>query len=210
MTDQPLGLRERKRLETRTQLERAAVRLAAELGVENATVEAICATVPVSVRTFFNYFESKEDAIIGVRDIEFDEAAIERHARENAGLPLTGRIIGLLLEALAPAIADTDLHEARLAIIKQHPELLSRQIAQVGRAGEKLIAATAGLLAHDVRFAGLGADERSATAELILPLCGGAVRLAVKEWVSAGGERSLPELHRRAVELAGKAIETLS
>jgi AcrR family transcriptional regulator len=210
MADQSLGLRERKRLETRTQLERAAVRLVAELGLEYATVEAICATVPVSTRTFFNYFESKEDAILGVRDVVFGDEAIERHARENAGQPLVSRIIGLLLEALAPAIADTELHEARLAIIKQHPELLSRQIAQMSRAGEKLIAATAAILAHDSRFAALGADERSATAELILPLCGGAVRLAIKEWISAGGERSLPELHRRAVELAGKAIETLS
>ncbi|WP_426626127.1 TetR/AcrR family transcriptional regulator [Leifsonia sp. McL0607] len=210
MGNESLGLRERKRLETRAQLERAAVLLASDVGLENATVEAICATVPVSVRTFFNYFESKEDAILGVREFELDEQSVERHVRESEGRPLAERVIALLLESLAPAIADTRLHEARMAIIKQHPELLGRQVAQMSRAGERLVAATAAILAHDSRFAPLGADEQNTTAELILPLCGGAVRLAVKEWVSAGGERSLPQLQRRAVELVGKVISTLS
>ena len=210
MSNDTPGLRERKRLETRAQLELAAVRLAGEVGPEHATVEAICVTVPVSVRTFFNYFESKEDAILGVRDFEFDGDSLERRLRENRGAPLRDQIIGLLLEALAPVIADTDLHQARMAIIKQHPALLTRQLAQMSRAGEKLIAATAVILADDSRFAALGADERNTTAELILPLCGSAVRLAVKEWVTTGGDHSLPEIQRRAIELTGKAISTLS
>ncbi|GAA1443565.1 TetR/AcrR family transcriptional regulator [Leifsonia poae] len=209
MINETLGLRERKRLETRAQLERAAVLLAQEVGLENTTVDAICASVPVSPRTFFNYFESKEDAVLGVRDIPIDDELVAAHLASTAGESLTAQVIGLLLHALGPGIADTELHEARLAIVRQHPSLLTRQIAQMTRMGEQLTAATATLLSHDPSFAAVPADERNTLAELILPLCGGAVRVAVKEWVAAGGDRSPHELSRRAVELAGKAIETL-
>jgi AcrR family transcriptional regulator len=209
VTNETIGLRERKRLETRAQLERAAVLLTQEIGLENATVDAICASVPVSPRTFFNYFESKEDAVLGVRDVPLDDSLVAEHLVRTAGEPLTAQVIGLLVLALEPAIADTELHEARLAIIKLHPGLLSRQIAQMTRMGEQLVAAISTLLAHHAAFDGTSADERNTLAELILPLCGGAVRVAVKEWVAAGGDRSPRELSRRAVELAGKAIEAL-
>jgi AcrR family transcriptional regulator len=207
--NETLGLRERKRLETRAQLERAAVLLAQEVGPENATVDAICASIPVSPRTFFNYFESKEDAILGVRDIPIDDELVAVHLAETAGQSLTEQVIGLLLRVMGPAIADTELHEARMELIKQHPGLLSRQIVQMTRMGEQLTTATSALLAHDPAFDGATADERNTLAELILPLCGGAVRVAVKEWVATGDERSPHELRRRAVELAGKAIDTL-
>ncbi|MEJ1229402.1 MAG: TetR/AcrR family transcriptional regulator [Galbitalea sp.] len=62
------GLRERKRAETRERLETAAVTIAARDGLEHATVDAICQAADVSPRTFFNYFDSKEDAIVGLRD----------------------------------------------------------------------------------------------------------------------------------------------
>jgi AcrR family transcriptional regulator len=210
MADEAIGLRERKRAQTRAQLERAAVLLVQKVGLEKATVEAICASVPVSSRTFFNYFESKEDAVLGVRDIAFDDEVIAAHRIRMAGEPLTAQVIGLLLLALGPALADAELHGARLAIIRQHPSLLSRQIAQMTRMGEQLIHATSTLLANEAAFAGLSAEERNIRAELILPLCGGAVRVAVREWVAAGDDHSSPEISRRAVELAGKAIETLT
>lgn len=173
-------------------------------------MEAICATVPVSARTFFNYFESKEDAILGVRDLRIDDELIAEHSAETAGQTLVSRVVGLLVTVVGSSIADPELHEARMQIIAQNPGLLGRQFAQMSHVGEQLVAATSTLLAHDPALAGATADERNVLAELIFPLCGGAVRVAVKEWIAAGGEEPTHELRRRAVELAGKAISALS
>jgi AcrR family transcriptional regulator len=210
VTSETLGLRERKRLETRAQLERATVLLVAEVGLENATVDAICAKVLVSPRTFFNYFESKEDAILGMRDLPVDDAFVAQHRADTAGQSIVEQIVGLLLHVIGPAIGDTALHDARLAIVKEHPELLRRQFAQMTRMGEQLVAGVSDLLSHDQAFSAYDAAERASLAELILPLCGGAIRAAVKEWVADGTERDADELRTRAVELAGKAIQALS
>ncbi|MFF1878817.1 TetR/AcrR family transcriptional regulator [Leifsonia sp. NPDC058230] len=209
MTTETLGLRERKRRETRAQLEHAAVQLALEVGLENATVDAICAVVPVSPRTFFNYFETKEDAILGVRDVPLDDEAVAEHLAQHAGETLVSSVTALLLHALGPAIADTDLHAARKQLIKEHPTLLGRQIAQMARMGEQLTAAVVTILLEDSAFAGREAADRQAVAEIVLSLCGGAVRVAVKDWVASGTDRTPDELHRRAVELAGKALRLL-
>ena len=58
-----LGVGNRKR-ETRRAIRDAALDLALENGLENLTVEAIAQAAGVSPRTVFNYFDSKEDALV--------------------------------------------------------------------------------------------------------------------------------------------------
>lgn len=58
------GLRETKKARTRAALARAALKLVAEEGLHGTTIEAIAARADVSPRTFFNYFESKDEAVV--------------------------------------------------------------------------------------------------------------------------------------------------
>jgi AcrR family transcriptional regulator len=63
------GLRERKKLVTRAALTAAALQLAVERGADHVTAEDIAEAADVSVRTFFNYFPTKEAAFVA-DDIE--------------------------------------------------------------------------------------------------------------------------------------------
>ena len=64
MADQrPLGLRERKKLDTRKALSDAAVALMHERSPENVVREDIAERAGVSLRTFSNYFATKYDAV---------------------------------------------------------------------------------------------------------------------------------------------------
>lgn len=60
----PSGLCEAKKARTRADLARAALLLAAEESLHGTTVEAIAARAGVSPRTFFNYFDSKDEAVV--------------------------------------------------------------------------------------------------------------------------------------------------
>jgi AcrR family transcriptional regulator len=60
----PAGLRERKKLKTRTTIRREALRLIKQQGYQNTTVEQISAAADISPRTFSRYFPTKEAVLL--------------------------------------------------------------------------------------------------------------------------------------------------
>jgi AcrR family transcriptional regulator len=67
----PTSLRERKKAETRAALSQAVLRLALERGLDAVTADDIAAAANVSVRTFHNYFGTKEEALVAAWKSEF-------------------------------------------------------------------------------------------------------------------------------------------
>jgi AcrR family transcriptional regulator len=66
--DQFLGRRERKKIETRTALHRAAIELFSSNGFRQTRISEIADAADVSESTFFRYFDSKEGvALEGIR-----------------------------------------------------------------------------------------------------------------------------------------------
>jgi AcrR family transcriptional regulator len=62
---QESGLRERQRIQTLLDLHHAASAIAIEQGLAAATIDAITSQADVSRRTFFNYYATKEVAVLG-------------------------------------------------------------------------------------------------------------------------------------------------
>lgn len=64
----PLGLRERKKQQTKQALEQAAFELFARKGYAETTVEDIAAAAQVSRASFFRYFGAKQDVLAADED----------------------------------------------------------------------------------------------------------------------------------------------
>ena len=82
-----MGLRERKKVETRAALSWAAIRLVVQHGYDNVRVEDIAAAANVSPRTFNNYFTSKAEAITA-RHLDRLRAVVAALRERPAGEPL--------------------------------------------------------------------------------------------------------------------------
>jgi AcrR family transcriptional regulator len=205
-----VGLRERKRLETRERLETAATEIVLRDGLEHATVDAICAAADVSARTFFNYFDRKEDAVIGVRDGELTDETIADELAAKPNAEPVERVIHLLFRILRPSIASTRLHKARIEIMKAHPELLGRMAAQFTRMTEQLTSAIAPILAQRPEFSDESPDDLAISAEIILALASTASRAALREWAINGNDLPIEAVELRAIQLANNTMEKLT
>ena len=94
-----MGLRERKKLDTRMALSDAALFLAFERGLENVTREEIAARAGVSMRTFTNYFANKYEAVAyrQLDRVRHSLAALRQRPRDE---PLWTSITEAVLEPL--------------------------------------------------------------------------------------------------------------
>jgi AcrR family transcriptional regulator len=118
------GRREHKKRQTRAALETAALRLFAERGYEQTTVEDIADAAHVAVRTFFRYFSSKQHVLFG----DVAHTIVGRLRAALADRPLDEPAVDAVRAAMdAVDLADLDQHRqilARLRLVRQLPELL--------------------------------------------------------------------------------------
>lgn len=130
-TTEETGLRARQKRERRRQLVDAARALVREHGLDHVTVDDICAQVGVSPRTFFNYFEAKEDAVLGVEAWDTSHPAVQEFA---AGGP-TGTLWDDAVALAAGVFADPDIASvtAVLEIAHSDPRLLARHLYWMDR-----------------------------------------------------------------------------
>jgi AcrR family transcriptional regulator len=105
-------------------------RLTAERGLAGFTIEEVCDAVDVSRRTFFNYFASKEDAVIGANpDEEFRRFAEQFLARGAGSWPqVLNDLIALAVEHIESDDMDPREHTDLMAALEREPRLLARFI----------------------------------------------------------------------------------
>ncbi|MDN4471925.1 TetR/AcrR family transcriptional regulator [Demequina zhanjiangensis] len=123
------GLRQRKKRARRAALVESAQTLVLARGLDAVTVEDIAAEAGVSARTFFNYFDSKDEAVLGLPGTDIDADVVDTFV---AGGP-TGEAFDDLVvvaRALVSGLAAYKEGMKRsMALAEKEPSLLSQQIA---------------------------------------------------------------------------------
>jgi AcrR family transcriptional regulator len=183
-TTAPPGLRERKKERTRQALEDAALDLFARQGFDHTTVDEIAAACDVSTRTFFRYFPTKEDALLGDKPEQFARVVAALEARPAAEAPL--RSVRAALVPLVDEYArDRPRMRLRSRIIAETPSLRLHD-PEARQAKEQVLVDA---LARRDAAAGIG--PRLLELRVAVGVSGAAFRAALDTWLAEGGAGDL-------------------
>ncbi|CAN7260735.1 TetR family transcriptional regulator [Arthrobacter sp. LjRoot78] len=186
------GLRERKRAATRAAITAVARKLTAERGLNGYTVEEVCEQTDISRRTFFNYFPTKEDAILGHVDDEIPGDVIagfihggESSAPGEISATLFQDLIELSLKLSENMAASEEETRQLIGVIKKEPQLMLRIIG----ATEEREAEFARVLA--IRE---GVEPDHPVVQMAVVLLGNIARKSSMAYFSDGNTRPYQEL----------------
>jgi AcrR family transcriptional regulator len=190
-----VGLRERKKQETRIALSWAAVRLTVERGYDNVRVEDVAAEAGVSLRTFRNYFSSKAEAIAARHVDRVVRVAGELRARP-AEEPLWVAIRAAI-ESRFPLGEEghggqqkpDEQWLAGVRLMLTEPALQGELARANAAAAEELVAAVAERT-----------NSQGLYPRLVAAVVGAATEAAMAEWLSADPPRSMRELLAEALD----------
>nr|WP_306220704.1 TetR family transcriptional regulator [Cohnella sp. WQ 127256] len=129
LDDQPkIGLRERKKIKTRSTIQKNAIRLFQQKGYQETTVEQIAEASEVSPSTLFRYFPTKESL---VTEDDFDPMLVELFRKQPKELSPIRAFRQAVREgsALIPQEARQEIRE-RMELIMSIPELRAASMSQ--------------------------------------------------------------------------------
>jgi AcrR family transcriptional regulator len=191
------GHRERKKLATRSAIQAAAFDLVEASGLSHATVEAISERAGVAPRTFWAYFNSKEDAVVGRDPASADRlrsALLARPADEDPLFSL--RVV--LGDFVQDRVVDSAMAVRRQRLIRREPQLMAVVAAIYDEMERALVSAVAERLGVDS-----AADIRPAV--FVMAACG-ACRVAQIRWADLGGEKDFGALVDEAFEVLTRGL----
>lgn len=200
MNDSANTGRVRRKAETARALIQAARRLTIEHGLNGFTIEALAAEAGVSRRTFFNYFASKENAVLGVSLDRDESGAAERFAAAGRrGVEnLVDDLVELQLERWEfGGITAEDLAQLVLAF-EREPKLVGDMLALVGESERDDI----GLVERRERLA--KGDLRAASA---VQLTGAVLRAAIEELFQTEPTAELASIVHRRVAIVRELFQ---
>ncbi|KUM88766.1 TetR family transcriptional regulator [Streptomyces pseudovenezuelae] len=184
-----LGLRERKKIKTRTAIRDATYALIEEQGYEATTVEQIAERAEVSPSTVFRYFPTKEDIVL---TDEYDSVMQDELRARPADEPWMESVRHILHRALDVSEADHEITRLRAHLMIQVPAVRARMMESMsvtGRLLAEVIAERAGRDADDL-------EVRVQTMSLI-----GGLTEVYQYWAENGMRDDLHGLTDRALHV---------
>jgi AcrR family transcriptional regulator len=188
-----VGLRERKKRQTRATIRQTALKLFLEKGYDSTTTSEIARAADLSIATLFNYFPSKE-SLLGD---DFEPVFIHYLQARPASEPLFAAFREAMRESMTKASDEIAFSLARGRLIRSTPALQ----AAAGLERERDTSRLAELLAE--RY-GLNCQEfelRVVSATLV-----SAMHVAYEAWFAADGKTNIHELVGRALAVVEAGI----
>ena len=183
-----LGARERKRRDTLRRITDAGVCLFIEKGFEGATVEEIAAASGISRRTFFHYFDSKDDILLSLQS-DVGEMIAAEVRRASPGISAFE-----LVRDAALSVCASIPHEDMLALdrlMRGSASVQARKQASYRQQEEALF------LALRERWP---QPARETRLRVLAMVAVGATRLASETFNQEGGARPFDEVLRGAFD----------
>lgn len=178
--DKPCGLRERKKARTRDAIAAAAVDLFERNGYDATTVDEIAEAADVSPRTFFRYYDSKVDVIMGRKgpDGEDDDLALRLGTRppEEGPVEATRQV---LREELVGALTADPLLVRQIRIMLGTPSLQAIAREHFNEHHDDMAADFA------VR---MGVEKGDYRAHIVASAVSNTMWTVVAHWVAEGGD----------------------
>jgi AcrR family transcriptional regulator len=193
-----VGLREMKKERTRIDIVRVAMELFARHGFDDVTVDQIAAEAEVSHRTFYRYFATKEELILGSLQQALDDmtdAFTRRPRTESVIVSIREAVLGLA--ANYEDSLDRDLQRA--AVFRATPSLQARQ--------NERRAAFEGVMIPLIAER-LGVDPKTDLGPALIAACAvAAMRVATTQWLLADGSRPLLPIVEQALSMLAPAFD---
>ena len=197
MTGEP-GLRERKKQQTAHRIEEAAVELFQERGFDATTVDEIAAKAEISSRTFFHYFATKEDVILG--DYATRLTRVTETLRQQSPQTPPWEALGA---AFATVAIDYEAHQhqlrRRFGVMMTAGSVFARSL-QLQAGWEDAVT--------DVLSDRLDSGPNDIAPRLLAASALGAMRSSVRHWLQSG-DRPLPELMQDCFDQLGDGLSQI-
>jgi len=192
-----LSLAERKRRLVREELAESALKLLAWQGYEATTIDQLAAAAGVSRRTFFRYFESKDDLIVQFltdTGAQLCAALSARPAAEPSAVALRAA-----MSVLVTACREQPEKSLRLT------KILLGNLSLLGRYYERQVQWRRDLATELGRRQGLD-PARDLRPELAATVALSAFDTALSRWAASDGAENLDALTDEAFALAAPVL----
>lgn len=195
MSTPEVGRRERKKSQTHQSLRVAALRLCAERGFGEVTVEDIADEADVAVRTFYAHYPSKEDAIVGFDASRVEQLRVALLERPLDEAPLES--LRVVLQRLHDESRDE--WPLRMQVLQKNPVLVPRMFASFVIFERAMIETIASRTNTD------------ATSELypalVTAVATAGFRASISVWRAGGSQQAFAQILEDAFDQIGRGLE---
>ena len=168
--------------------------------MDRVTIEDIGRAADVSPRTFFNYFTSKEEAMLGVTPSLPPDSAIAAFVAPNPDRHVLADLMTLVSSAAESQSDDVELHLLRKKVFRAHPHLLGIRVATAQDIEVMLVELIRRRIQADAKATGtklspVGLTER---ARILALIAHAGMRNAWATWIDNGGVQPISFYMRRS------------